>query len=237
MYVSNQVRSQQRLVVPAASARPQPGRSFSAPTGALARDHGVTDEIARFFQGIRRVLHVSTEQAAKILMTDANVIRALDAGDIERLPPWPETKRIVSNYISLAGIDPEPALQMIGRSLAESLARVAAAQPPVTPRLPARSATSASATDYAPHNRLARLKALTTRRPASMLAVTLPIALLVVLTTTEVPQAAVSRMPEGVTRVVKTVQEYVRAKLAPVRDGLRWIEVGDPRSRRGDKLR
>jgi hypothetical protein len=32
------------------------------------------------------------------------------------------------------------------------------------------------------------------------------------------------------------VAEQVRVHLAPVREGLRWIEVEDPRSRRGDKL-
>jgi hypothetical protein len=36
---------------------------------------------------------------------------------------------------------------------------------------------------------------------------------------------------------VSSVSVYFQVHFAPVRDGLRYIEVDDPRSRRGDKLR
>lgn len=48
--------------------------------------------------------------------------------------------------------------------------------------------------------------------------------------------AATSPLPATVTRAFGRVADLVRAQLAPIRDGLRWIEVEDPRSRRGDKL-
>lgn len=43
-------------------------------------------------------------------------------------------------------------------------------------------------------------------------------------------------LPKPVTRALAGAADHVRLQFAPVRDGLRWIEVEDPRSRRGDKL-
>ncbi len=48
--------------------------------------------------------------------------------------------------------------------------------------------------------------------------------------------AATAPLPATVTRALGKMADLVRTQLAPVRDGLRWIEVEDPRSRRGDKL-
>lgn len=48
--------------------------------------------------------------------------------------------------------------------------------------------------------------------------------------------AASAPLPATLTRAFGKVADIVRLQLAPVRDGLRWIEVEDPRSRRGDKL-
>ena len=51
-----------------------------------------------------------------------------------------------------------------------------------------------------------------------------------------VMSAAAVPMPAMLTRAFGHVADMVRVQLAPVRDGLRWIEVEDPRTRRGDKL-
>lgn len=48
--------------------------------------------------------------------------------------------------------------------------------------------------------------------------------------------AAAAPLPATLTRAFGRVADMIRVQLAPVRDGLRWIEVEDPRSRRGDKL-
>jgi hypothetical protein len=37
-------------------------------------------------------------------------------------------------------------------------------------------------------------------------------------------------------KLMRGAQDYLLHRAAPVREGLRWIEVDDPRSRRGDKL-
>jgi hypothetical protein len=69
-----------------------------------------------------------------------------------------------------------------------------------------------------------------------LVALSIPVALIVLVTQTSVLEAAVARMPPPMQRFVRGAQNYVIVQLAPVRDGLRWIDVPDPRSRRGDKL-
>jgi hypothetical protein len=64
-----------------------------------------------------------------------------------------------------------------------------------------------------------------------------PVGLLVLLSQTSVLEAAVAQLPPSVARIVRGAQDYVTLQLAPVRDGMRWIDVRDPRSRRSDKLR
>jgi hypothetical protein len=69
-----------------------------------------------------------------------------------------------------------------------------------------------------------------------LFAVSVPVALVVLVTQTAVLEAAVSNLPPSVARMVRGAQNYVIVQMAPVKDGLRWIDVPDPRSRRGDKL-
>jgi hypothetical protein len=49
--------------------------------------------------------------------------------------------------------------------------------------------------------------------------------------------AAVTALPEPLAKLVRPVADYLVVRLAPRRDGLRWVEVGDPRARKADKLR
>lgn len=53
---------------------------------------------------------------------------------------------------------------------------------------------------------------------------------------TSVGANAVSSLPAPASRAVRSLSDYFTEYFAPVRDGHRWIEVADPRSRRADKL-
>jgi hypothetical protein len=70
-----------------------------------------------------------------------------------------------------------------------------------------------------------------------LFAIAVPVGLLVLLSQTSVLEAAVAKLPPSVARIVRGAQDYVTLQLAPIRDGMRWIDVRDPRSRRSDKLR
>ena len=73
-------------------------------------------------------------------------------------------------------------------------------------------------------------------RGMALFTVTMGIALILLVTQSAVLEAAVSQLPPSMKRFVRGAQDYVIVRLAPVRDGLRWIDVPDPRTRRGDKL-
>lgn len=80
----------------------------------------------------------------------------------------------------------------------------------------------------------ARLRRKSSRR--LLLIAGLPLLLLAVSWQSNVVAATTAVMPPPMARAVTRMHEYLRLQMAPVRDGLRWIEVDDPRSRRGDKL-
>jgi hypothetical protein len=81
----------------------------------------------------------------------------------------------------------------------------------------------------------ARIRRYEGRRPYGLFAV-LAATVILLVTQTSVLEAAVSQLPPSVARIVRGAQNYVIVKLAPIRDGLRWIDVPDPRTRKGNKL-
>ena len=64
----------------------------------------------------------------------------------------------------------------------------------------------------------------------------MPLALLMTAGTSRSLQAAASIFPQPVAGVLRKAEDYVLRTLAKERNGLVWIEVSDPRSRKTDKL-
>ena len=71
---------------------------------------------------------------------------------------------------------------------------------------------------------------------AVSLAVTLPLALMVTFGTPGTLQAAVSSLPEPISGVFRSFGDYLLHATSPKKNGLVWINVSDPRSRKTDKL-
>ena len=124
----------------------------------------------------------------------------------------------------MAGLDPRPALTSI-EILLQS------APEPSRPRPGGRHVLSAVG-----HGIREAWEARIGQTSRVLFAVTVPVALIVLMTQTSVLEAAVAKLPPSVARMVRGAQNYVIVQFAPVRDGLRWIDVPDPRTRRSDKL-
>jgi len=75
-----------------------------------------------------------------------------------------------------------------------------------------------------------------TRRVALSLVITLPLALVVSWGGGTSLQAAVSVLPRPVSSALRHAEDYVLRTFATYKDGMVWIEVNDPRSRKTDKL-
>jgi hypothetical protein len=187
---------------------------------------------SRYFTELRLALRVMPEQAAQLLQTYPNTIDALETGQIEALPPWPETARVVSMYASMAGIDGRPALALISETLGliadiqtaeASAVRASAAPRPERRHSRGRFRNAVAAGARLPQDALRGVR----RRPDRVFyALSLPLAFVLL--------AALD--PPALNRTKTSVGDYIRVHFAAVHDGFRWIEVSDPRARRADKL-
>lgn len=281
-------------------SRPDPAASAAVAPKASAE----LVEVAHLLAGIRRALGLTEIELAARLAISLDIVRALETGRPEHLPPWQQGREIVGRWISLAGLDPRPALAGLERAcaaLAQPGAKAppgnhakappggapaepaahAAADPagrtttkrfgpwrgrilqrdsqPVARPIPARRGSIARRTTAPLRALLRRLTAplrrhgfslaagLPPSRPARWAALVLMVTgLLTAAAQTRVVAGAVAALPAPAERAVRSISGYLSirsiadalaVRFAPVRQGHRWIEVSDPRSRRGDKLR
>jgi transcriptional regulator with XRE-family HTH domain len=209
-------------VYAAAPSQAGPSHAKGAP-----QSNTVAVQIGSFFRDLRRNFKISQPEIASRLSTRIEIIAALEAGDVRNLPPWPETCRIVQTYTSLAGLDPRPVLRLI-----EMMQMRMGRQPAVAHTYEDEAGIFSRAASGMKRGWSGGIG----RGLRVLVALSIPVALILLVTQTSVLEAAVARLPPPVKRLVRGAQNYVIVQLAPVRDGLRWIDVPDPRSRRGDKL-
>jgi hypothetical protein len=204
-------------------------------------------EVARFFFDLRGALRLTQTDAAQALATRVDIVLALETAHIGALPPWPETCRIVRTYAAFADLDPRPVLHVLEQLFVAAPREAAPAVPrkPKTSSLPTLAqgrpifkALGGSGRRAAQAARdVSRVVNHHAGRPGmALFSVTMGIALILLITQTAVLEAAVSQLPPSMKRMVRGAQNYVIVRFAPVRDGLKWIDVPDPRTRRGDKL-
>jgi hypothetical protein len=212
------------------------------PFGASVHVAPVHTQIAVFFRDLRTFLGVTQPQAASHLATHAQVIDALENADVRYLPPWPETARIVMAYAAWARID--------GRPILGALAALQNGSVPRRP-LPGRNAAAyahlqqsvgrlrqAGVVLVEGAKRLPQEAINQAReRPArTFYAVSLPMCLVLLMLNTSTLQGALNLAGGPLAKFATSLRETMAVQFAPVREGLRWIEVEDPRSRRSDRL-
>lgn len=227
------------------------------PLRGFANNHNRSD-IGRFFVELRRVLNTSPFQIAALLQTRAEVLAALEVGDVEALPDLQETARIVLTYAALARIDGEPVLSAIAEELRNMPPPDYPALPPdsVAPpdrpaapgtfpaggarrelqRMPRRPIgqfrqTGEAVVDAARRAPKQAVRGVRQRPDRAFYAATLPLGLLWLA----MSSSSISAM-QPLRHAAVAVADFVSVNFAPVREGLHWIEVNDPRKRRSDKL-
>jgi hypothetical protein len=225
--------------------------------GMSERPAGPDERLASIFQDMRRGLNIPVDKLALALKTTPNVIQLLEAGQVRAFPPWPETVRIVTELGRLYRVDTRPILNRIR----DQVGPAGLEQVPVT-RETAISANAAAAkldsrhplvramsrgrrrkeTEPDPETKRRRAKRRKRRAAKTLFALSAPVALFGALMWLAQAQPAlimqaVSTLPEPMAKVVRPAANALIVHLAPWRDGMRWIEVGDPRLRKTDKLR
>ena len=199
-------------------------------------------DVARFFVDLRRAVGAHQLQIAAELQTHADVIAALERCDLEQLPAWPEISRVVLGYTAWAGVDGRPVLGAIGivlkdaeqrRQTAAQVARMRPAVAASSARLRHASLRIAEGARRLPREALIQAR----ERPVrTFYALSLPLGIMLLMLNGGVLGKLYSHVPQPIIEVALSVKESVAVHFPPIREGLRWIEVEDPRSRRGDKL-
>lgn len=237
------------------------GPSSEAHSGLGQESHqsgwgGSSDtDIGPLFRDLRRCLKLSMPELARRLETKLFVIEALESGDLGRLPPWPETVRVVSAFTMIAKIDPRPVLQLMRQRLesgatAPPTVRTRPGPSGLTGRDGANGSGSGAQSDSSPGavpeagrtssdgDGLSRWR-IVGSRPAIMLGLAAVGA--VVLLTSALPlgqqQASAASGSGFLGRLVAGIQGYLGSPKVSQQDGMTLIDVGDPRSRKADKLR
>ena len=247
---------------PATAPRPSAFRNATSPrngSAAPAAPLATPDtEIARLFSELRHYLGLSIPDAAHRLATRPDVIAALEMGRIDRLPHWNETARIVHAYVALAGLDPRAAVERIGLGLRGMAQTVAVEVPVPAPHPLSRLAGRLSRSQIAQGaearswdwQRLARpfagaarlLRSLyddlrSARHPVRwVLAGAVGLILVASAAPSGVLQASVNGISSPISGLWRSLSGPSSQVTVTVREGHRWIEADDPRSRRTDKL-
>ena len=197
------------------------------------------EELAVLFQQMRQVTAVDRTALASHLHTTAGVLCTFEAGEIDSFPPWAETVRIVTTLTKLVGIDSEPILERIAKHAHEPseisqftqpisqeiLQQEAPAQPEKTERKkPKKQNLIIPALKFA----------LPSGRAIAVAAIPFAMAFAFMLAPSLDKQSSLSG-PLG--NYARAGWEMLLWSSNSVRDGLRWIETDDPRSRKADKLK
>jgi Helix-turn-helix domain len=199
--------------------------------------------IATPFRELRRYLGLTPAQVASQLHTDPDVIIALETAAFDRLPGSAERHRIVMAYTALVGVDGTPMWTCIEQTIQAGIVNQPSSpspphQQPASPTapaiVPARTWLGFAAHRLADGQLREKLRRLTSRRTATVVGL---LALVGVSTQSSMLQAGAATLPAPVARLVRSANDAVLLQFAPTLDGLPWIKVADPRSRRSDKLR
>ncbi len=185
------------------------------------RAEAACQEAAKFFCDLRRGLRLARVAVANRIGTEAAVIEALEIGALDRLPAWPQTVRVVTEYTRLVGLDPRPVLHALHGAVIQHQKQLA--KEGWAKRLLRKSAVLRRTLNEA---RQSRLQVLTWGA-----GIAVPTVLVASLMLTTGLQASQLRLPS-----MLGLEATERAESIKRLEGLVWIDAADPRQRRADKL-
>jgi transcriptional regulator with XRE-family HTH domain len=202
------------------------------------------EQLGQIFRDMRLTMKVSRETIARRLAASPSTIDNFEAGAVTALPHGKETERIVRGYCEFLRLDPEPILRRIRDHLQALASQARDARSTQATRTPTPTTAGQAASRSRPVARSEGAKARAPRRrlrARTLFALSAPVALIaaVVYLAHAAPRPAyraLALLPDPAEAAVRAGLDYIVLMTAPRRDGLRWIEVGDPRLRKADKL-
>lgn len=268
-------------------------------------------ELGQIFLKMRTLLGMTLWDMARAVGSEPTVIANLEAGAIAALPPWPDLVPLIEGYAHLTGIDPQPIVSRLLRSIPAArpdpglhTPRTITAEPShrnryqpqpqrsqapygtaharqVVSRQPSQLSLQQGASAYlveahpvaiaAPtQRRVSRSPALATpaelvqstkrsagqhlaraaqsmvrgswraiKRWRTALIVLVALPGLFAVTARAAPSilyTIVSPFPRFIATPLRAGLDQLVTAMAPVRDGLTWIDIGNPEARKSDRL-
>jgi transcriptional regulator with XRE-family HTH domain len=199
-------------------------------TAGLSRDA----QIGHIFRNMRSATRLPREALARRLATTPSTIEDLENGALSSLPHWRETVRIVRGYCEILRLDPQPILWRMQSQWESSHADPPTRSNGTRPPGPAPAALRRDAGKSRPAARVRR-------RARTMFALSAPLVLAAgafyVAQAAPAPiYRAIALLPQAVAGTARAGMDNLVLYSAPRRDGLKWIDVGDPQLRKVDKL-
>jgi hypothetical protein len=187
-------------------------------------------ELGQIFQNMRVAMQASRGTIARRLATAVATVDTFEAGAVAAFPRWPETERIVRAYCALLRLDPEPILWHIRGRLHPP------AQPDPSPVRSLAVRSPAPADDVAAaHRRRHRIVrgVVSLAAPLALVAIVLALVEAAPLTL----YRGIALLPRELRRPLRFGLDQLVLLTATRREGLRWVDVGDPRVRKAGRLR
>ncbi len=186
-------------------------------------------ELGQIFQNMRAAMRASRGTIARRLAIAVATIDTFEAGAVAAFPHWPETERIVRAYCALLRLDPEPILWHI-RGRLNPLA-----QPDPSPVGPSPAHRPVPAAGFATE----RGRRRRIRRGLVPLAAPLAFVVVVLALLEAAPLTlyrGIALLPRELRRPLRFGLDQLVLLTATRREGLRWVDVGDPRVRKAARL-
>jgi DNA-binding XRE family transcriptional regulator len=189
-------------------------------------------QIGHIFRNMRSATRLPRETLARRLATTSGTIEDLENGALSSLPHWRETVRIVRGYCEILRLDPQPILWRM-----QSQWETTHADPPTRSNDTSQPPPAALRKEAGKSRPPARGR----RRARTMFALSAPLVLAAgafyVAQAAPAPiYRAIALLPEAVSGAARAGMDNLVLYSAPRRDGLKWIDVGDPQLRKVDKL-
>jgi DNA-binding XRE family transcriptional regulator len=200
---------------------------------------GRDPQIGNIFRNMRAAMRLSREVLARHLATTPATIDDLEAGAVASLPHWRETVRIVRSYCEMLRLDPEPLLWRIENQLRNTGADFG--DPPTAPGAPGTRQAGPPSVLLRQNRARAPSERRNSRGALRLFALGTPVlAVAAALYFVHVAPApiyrAISRLPQPIAGHARAALDQFLLYTAPQREGLRWIDIGDPQLRKVDKL-
>lgn len=238
----------------------EPASHQAAPvriTAVAERTSGHDEHLGFLLRDMRLALPMTPGELALRVGSSVEIIMTLEQGRLRALPQWEETQRVVCGLCALHHVDPRPILnRIVEQTSLTSLGAPPARGPGALHRTGGRPNEEAA---HGEPQRPRQKRAAVTPKPARkarkpwrtpsisqgpgrvLMAVAGPMVMIAAVVWAiqaqpRVLRATIEALPQSISQPMLAGLDGMAMRLARRQDGLRWIEVANPSSRKADKL-